>query len=190
MRYVSIDIETLGLSEECDIIEFGAVVDDLENPLLLEDLPIFHAFFKKDRYTGEAYAMSMHTDILRKISQGSDSSDMTLIYPRQLGKLFKSFLKDLDFKISERNSKITINVAGKNFQGFDAHFLRKHTDFYDHINVRSRILDPGPLYYQKGDKNLPSLQECLTRAEIDSHVNHTSVEDSLDVIRLIRKAYL
>ncbi len=32
MRYVSIDIETLGLDPTCcDIVEFGAVIDDLES---------------------------------------------------------------------------------------------------------------------------------------------------------------
>ena len=51
MIYVSIDIETTGVDPKIhDIVEFGAVIDDLANPQPLDKLPRFHALFKKDNY--------------------------------------------------------------------------------------------------------------------------------------------
>ena len=51
MKYVSIDIETTGLHEdECDIIEFGAVIDDLRVMAPISKLPVFHCYFIKEFY--------------------------------------------------------------------------------------------------------------------------------------------
>ena len=71
MLYASIDIETLGLDENyCDIIEFGCVLDDLSDTHDPYTLSRFHCYLTKegDRYQGEAYAMSMHAQILRRIA--------------------------------------------------------------------------------------------------------------------------
>jgi hypothetical protein len=183
MRYVSIDIETLGLDFSCGIIEFGAVIDDLNNPLNLEELPKFHTYLNQDKYLGEPFAMSMHSNILKRIAAREEG--FNYIYPSELGVNFKKFLIDNNFE--EKNNKVTINIAGKNFMSFDNRFLENHTTLNKYVNFRSRVLDPAILYYEKGDNFLPSLQECLNRAEIDSEVRHTAIEDCLDVIKLIRK---
>ena len=40
MKYISIDLETTGLSSEtCEVIEFGAVLDDLTTLQPIESLP-------------------------------------------------------------------------------------------------------------------------------------------------------
>ena len=54
MRYVSIDLETTGLDAiNNDIIEFGAVLDDLADMKPLEELPRFHAYICKEEYRGQ-----------------------------------------------------------------------------------------------------------------------------------------
>lgn len=182
MVYVSCDIETLGLDVSCSIIEFGAVIDDLNNQLPLEQLPKFHTYIIQDQYMGEPFAMGMHTEILKRISKKEEGYNYC--YPSKLGLFFKKFLLENNFQ--EKEGKITINIAGKNFMSFDSKFLEKHTDMDKHIRFRSRVLDPAILYYQKDDTSLPSLQICLDRAGIKSEVKHTAVEDCLDVIKLIR----
>ena len=189
MRYVSIDIETLGLDLSSSIVEIGAVIDDLSKKEPLDKLPTFHCYIKMDSYRGEPYAMSMHSEILKKIAKKEEG--YSYLYPNEVGLTFKKFLINNDFEQDSRNNpkgqkKITINVAGKNFSGFDSRFLEEHTNFHDHVRVRSRIIDPAILFYQEGDRYLPSLDKCLERAGIDKKVDHTAVNDSLDVIRLIR----
>jgi hypothetical protein len=183
MIYVSCDIETLGLDTSCNIIEFGAVVDDLNNQLPLEKLPKFHCYLIQDKYIGEPFAMSMHSEILKRIAKREEG--YSYLYPSQLGNNFKKFLLENNFE--EKKGKITINIAGKNFMSFDSKFLEKHTDMSKHVIFRSRVLDPAVLYFQKGDTSLPSLQTCLERADIKSEVKHNAIEDCLDVINLIRK---
>lgn len=183
MKYVSCDIETLGLDTSCNIIEFGAVLDDLSNPLDIENLPKFHCYIIQNRYIGEPYAMAMHSEILKKIDKKENGYNY--LYPKQLGLEFKKFL--LDNGYIEKNNKITINLAGKNFMGFDNLFLKEHTDFHNHINIRSRVLDPAILYFKLNEDNtLPGLQTCLERASIPNIVKHTAIEDCLDVIQLLR----
>jgi hypothetical protein len=183
MKYVSCDIETLGLDVSCNIIEFGAVLDDLLNPLEIENLPKFHCYIIQNKYVGEPYAMSMHSEILKRLAKKEEG--YTYLYPKQLGAEFKKFL--LNNGYSEKNNKITINLAGKNFMGFDNLFLKEHTDFHKYINIRSRVLDPAILYFKPNeDSTLPGLQTCLERASIKSTVKHTAIEDCLDVIQLLR----
>ena len=184
MKYVSADLETLGLdSDWCDIIEFGAVLDDLEELKPLEELPRFHAYLVKNQYKGEPYAMSMHSKILKRISDRE--SGYTYITPDKLGSAFKKFLINNGYE--EHKQKVSINIAGKNFMSFDDHFLNNLPNFKKHINIRSRSLDPAILFFEKGDQKLPSLGECLKRAGLEKEVSHTSIEDSLDVVKLIRK---
>ncbi len=62
MKYISLDIETTGLSLENDIIEVGLVLDDLHNPKPLKELPRIRVLFRHDRLTGQPYALGMHAD--------------------------------------------------------------------------------------------------------------------------------
>ena len=64
MKYVSIDIETTGINKDfCDIIEFGAIIEDTENQKSYDQSPKFHRYLKPPRpegYRGELYAINMH----------------------------------------------------------------------------------------------------------------------------------
>ena len=187
MKYLSIDIESTGLDmEKCDIIEFGAVLDDLSDPKPLDELKRFHTFCKQEHYNCETTALLMNIEIFKKINKKEEG--FTYHSAHQVGKLFKEFLLKNGF-VAEKD-RVNINVAGKNFMGFDYPFLKLKTDFNKHISVSRRVLDPAILYFQQGDDHLPGLGECLRRAGMDPEVKHTAIDDSLDVIKLIRKKML
>ena len=58
MKYVSIDIETTGLDPEtCQILQVGAVIEDTQNLLPLEELPKFNCIVEHPAYTGSPYAL-------------------------------------------------------------------------------------------------------------------------------------
>jgi oligoribonuclease len=185
MRYISIDIETTGLDpEKNDIIEFGAVIDDLKELKPLEELPRFHTYILKTEYIGQPFPLAMHTQIFKRIADKEPGFQYT--YPNKLGKAFKDFLLQNGFSPKEGSNHITVNVAGKNFAAFDLQFLKRLPKFCDDIRFSTRVLDPSILYFNIDDKRLPDMAECLNRAGIVKAVQHTSIEDALDVIRLLR----
>jgi len=187
MKYVSIDLEMTGLNPDtCDILEFGAVLDDLENPLPLDELPRFHCYFSPmhegGTFRGEPYALQMHPEIFKRIDERREP--YTYLSPKKFGNNFKQFLLKNGYMVNR--DKVTINVAGKNFGSSDLQFLNKQTDLDKHVKISHKILDPGMLYVEKDDTSLPALSNCLQRAGFDSNVSHTAIEDALDVIKLIR----
>jgi len=179
MRYVSIDIETLGLDPDyCDTIEFGAVFDDLVSPI--EKLPHFHCYITRpqNKYRGEAYAMAMHSKILFRIANRDHGFSYT---PYDLlDEVFASWLKDQGFGEDEK-----IIVAGKNFASFDLNFLKK-IGFGNKVNYSHRFLDPGSMFVTSYDNAPPSLKDCLMRAGINKEIDHTALADAVDVIKCIR----
>jgi DNA polymerase III epsilon subunit-like protein len=189
--YVSIDIETLGVDPEtCDIIEFGAVIDDMRSPL--DKLPTFHRYLlppngRKGIYHGQPFAMAMHADKLKKIAEltaGESKSDCLLIPPHWLPLQLYGWLGSNGY---EAESKVKIVVAGKNFPGFDQRFLRRIEGFENRIQISRRVHDPAELYFDpKTDLEPPGLNECLKRAGLDKTVTHNALDDAYDVIRVLR----
>lgn len=180
MRYVSIDIETLGLDpDHCDVIEFAAVIDDFKTPL--EALPKYHCYVTRPdkTYRGEPYAMSMHPIILRRIAE----LEMGFTYMPH-----DCLAEDFDLWLFQNRLKSKIVVAGKNFAAFDMRFLRPLG--FGAIKFCHRFLDPGSMYFDPEiDEVPPDTKECLRRAGITTEVAHTAYEDALDVVRLIRHKY-
>ena len=195
MRYASIDIETLGLdADTCDVIEFGAVLDNLEDQKPLADLPTFHAYIlpygAEDEqvgiYRGEPYAMSMHATILRRIAKRD--AGYQYLRPHELGSAFREFLTQHDYGefLVKGNPKLA--VAGKNFASFDRLFLDR-MGFFEQVPVAHRCFDPGSLYARKDDEKLPNTETCCQRAHITDHQErHDAVYDALTVVKLIRHA--
>jgi oligoribonuclease (3'-5' exoribonuclease) len=179
-KYVSIDIETLGLdSEYCDVIEVGAVLDDLKTPL--DELPQYHCYLTKDdnRYRGEIYAMMMNAAIIERIAKRTPH--YTYMPADYLDESFADWLKTYGVKEAV--------VAGKNFATFDMKFLSK-LNFGTTFKIHRRILDVGSMFYDPFNDDVPpNLEECLKRSGIDKKVNHLAVEDALDVVRCIRYKY-
>jgi DNA polymerase III epsilon subunit-like protein len=183
LKYISIDLEMTGLNEDtCDILEFGAVADDLREMVPLKNLPVFHCYFVKDNYVGEATALSMHPTIFERI--GLRSEGFTYVNAMKFGHMFKQFLSDCGY--DTKRDKITITVAGENFGACDLQFLKRKTDLGKHVKIRHRIIDPAVLYLEPEDDRLPSLDDCLERAGIFDGVNHDAVSDAMDVVKVVR----
>ena len=189
MKYVSIDIETTGLNpERDDLIEFGAVVDDLSNPdVPIEDLPTFHCYNILDFYQGSAYALSMHPIIFRRIAEKDPAYHYC--YNGKIAKVFYDFLDKQDLYKDDQN-RLHVNCAGKNFASFDLQFINNKTDINKgKIKLRHRAIDPSVMFMFVDDESVPGTEECLRRAGLPINMTHTAVEDARDVIRLIRKAF-
>ena len=180
MKYCSIDIETCGLDPEtCDVLEIGAVIDDWFDPKPLDQLPKFHCYISQKSYRGQPFALGMHAEIFKRIS-----------VEKQPHKYYTDFgtvcaLKEfLALKFGDEK----ISVAGKNFSSFDLNFLKK-MPYFDTIKLHHRVFDPSSLYFELGDKELPSSKLCMERAGMQGEVAHTAVEDAMMVVKLLRKHY-
>ena len=180
MKYVSLDLETSGLDTSfCQILEIGAVVDDLDKPhnpeLVAGDF--FHCYVTHPKIVGQPYALMMNADIIKVIAEGKHQNLKT---PDEAADALKKWLQ---FHFGS-SSKVT--AAGKNFQGFDKPFLEAQfpkTDFLFH----HRCFDATTSFYQKGDKALPDLKTCLERANITLPFKlHTALDDARAVIALLR----
>jgi len=179
MKYVSIDLETTGLDPEtCDIIEIGAVIDDLSDPAI--KLPQFHAYVVKESYQGEPYALSMHPKIFKRIATREEGYQY--LQPEEVGKAFFEFLK-------ENGLDGTITAAGKNFASFDAKFLHKLPEFEEWVKIRHRVIDPAMMYWRPEEDGtvLPGTSVCMKRAGISGMVAHTALEDASVVVELVRR---
>ena len=184
-KYCSIDIETTGVNlDNCDIIEFGCVVDELGSTINVNKLPTYHCYFVKQFYQGEPFALSMHSKILKRIADREKG--YTYMSVTKFGNSFKQFLLKNGFELE--NDKVIINVAGKNFGSFDLQFLNKQTDLSKHVIISNRILDPSILFLKNKDKRLPCLSECKKRANMPENVSHDAVSDARDIVVLLRKA--
>lgn len=194
-KYVSIDIETTGVNRGvCDIIEFGAVIDDYFDQKPLADLPKYHSYILPpagQTYTGEPFALSMHSTIFRRIAERE--KPYSYLSPKSLGYSFKLFLTRNGFELEK--DRVTINVAGKNFGSFDYPFLEDKTDLFKHVNIRSRIIDPAVLFLETGDESLPGTSKCKERmakikgSDVNTEVAHTAIDDALDVVSLVRTGF-
>jgi hypothetical protein len=92
--------------------------------------------------------------------------------------------------ITSKTKPVTINVAGKNFASFDKHFIERLPRWKQLIRIRQRIIDPAVIFTDwKNDDSLPSLNKCKERAKIQGEVTHDALEDSWDVIELLRTQY-
>lgn len=202
MDYVSIDLETTGLNPyKCSILEFGAIIDDLNESRAIDKLPRFHTYIVNDNYTGSPYALAMNHKILSKIAglkkeslrcldNYSLSGGRIIENGEQYMKLemlpiyFAKFLEDEGYL--KENGLIHFVAAGKNFAGFDLQFLEKIPAWNDKIRVSHRVFDPGSMYFKMGDEEIPDTKVCMKRAGLKSEVAHNAIDDAKDVIRLIR----
>lgn len=172
-RFVSLDIETLGLGMHAPIIEFGAVVADW---LTGEIVDTFHTYVWHSSYDNcEPYAMSMHPTILRRIAV--EESGYEYVHIDDLAATFGRYLAGRDW----------LPVAGKNVGGFDLPRLRAQCKDWDkHTNFPHQVIDPGMLFWNPvTDEVPPNSTECLRRCGLDTEVSHTALEDAMDVVRMI-----
>jgi hypothetical protein len=198
MKYLSIDIETTGLNPKtCDILQFAAVLEDTSNPKPLEDLPRFEAIFIQDSYKGDPFALSMHSEIFKKIAiarkknlEYCPDNNIHFMIIDFLPTALASFLLKNDCSFREKNSNIYINIAGKNVSSFDIPFLNAKMKDWGGIRFLNRSIDPAILYFDlENDDSLPDMKTCMQRAGIDGEVAHTAMEDALVVVKLLRNKF-
>ncbi len=190
MKYISIDLETTGVNPKLNqILEFGAVIEDTNNPLPYDELPSFQTYIDNgDSLVGSPFALQMNSTILKRIATKEEG--YTYVKPTKLGKLFKKWLQDNNIGSLIDNTKMKITVAGKNFGSFDLQFLNNCKSFNKHIQISKRIIDPAILFVDwENDIELPNLKKCKELSNIEGEVTHNAVEDAIDVIKVLRPSY-
>lgn len=181
-HFISIDIETLGLSLNAPIIEFGAVIANWQTKTILGE---FHTYVVHDSYDNcEPYAMSMHPEILRRI--GNNDPNYWYTHISTLGLDFHCALKPWYSLLLKKGKYL---IAGKNVASFDIPRLRHQCPTWDqYIPCHSRTLDPGMLLWDpKRDDLPPGSNECLSRCGLTKTTQHTALEDARDVAEMIIK---
>jgi DNA polymerase III epsilon subunit-like protein len=75
MKFISIDTETTGLNPEtCQLLSFGAIIEDTEKKLPFDQIPKFHCAIlrgERDILQGELFALNMNKDLIESITQYS-----------------------------------------------------------------------------------------------------------------------
>lgn len=175
MKYISIDIETTGLDpDKHQILEFAAVVDDLENPRPLVSLHIFQRLIRWDDYVINDYCLELHQNLLSLIHRNPPIT----ITIDQLGPEFSAWLYLIGVTVGSDG----YNVAGANFAGFDGLFLKKVPNF---PKWHYRVLDVGNLYFEKSMTKLPGLNDVIPHASA-----HRALPDAMAVVKAVRKKFL
>ena len=189
MKYVSIDIETTGIDpNKHQMIEFGAVIEDTENMIDLDKLPTFRALIQHNDYVVNPYCLTLHTELYKEICSHKENiytKDFVVLKDgKLLGGAFANWLGLNGIDVDKK-----LNVAGKNFNGFDKLFLSKYMDGL--VKFSHRALDPVALFVELNDVNPPNLAECAKRAGIEftGKGYHTAVSDALMVVELLRKGW-
>lgn len=198
MKYVSIDVETTGLDPaKSDVLEIGCILDELSVPLqeypTVKDFQYLRIVIYREQYKTDAYCASLHKELWDEIKK----LDTTRLkeegqFTRLCGHVETEYTTPegaidilLDWLESNGISE-RITSAGKNFGAFDLQHLKKLCLDGQTLPFKHRALDPGQLYYEKGDTELPNLSKCLERAEMKPSALHTALGDAFDVVRLIR----
>lgn len=178
MIYVSIDIETTGLSpENCSIIEFGAVIADSADPTG-KTLGLFHRILRHQQTCWDDYARGINAAWYNEELMGGNA-----INPKELMKQFSYWLA------ANQLDPMKVVVAGKNFYSFDFKFISKLQNYGDRVQFGQRSLDPGILWFNpKTDTGLPNMDECCERAGI-AQPKHRALGDCLTVIQLLHRRW-
>lgn len=190
LKYVSIDLETLGTDHEKDsVIQISAVIDDLSNLKPISELPKFNIYISHPVYTStSAFAMDLNKRIYSILSNhGKD-----VVFADRVAESFYHFINDNHGHYDRDGLKIKILPAGKNFAGFDKLFLNRLPSFEYYIQFSHRVLDPGSMYVTPYDAIIPDIKECMKRSGLDfsNMTLHNALDDATIVVKLIRKKLL
>lgn len=175
MKYVSIDIETLGLNPDAPIIEVACVFVENGECLGEEQTYVCH-----DSYDNcEPYAMAMHPETLKIIADGPQEGTINIDW---VGQWLAHFLDKYGFY-----GKITF--AGKNAAKFDIPMLQRQSKSFDRIKPHHRVLDPGSMYVRRGDDEIQSLSTILESQGLDGTVSHTALDDARAVVAAVERFF-
>ena len=197
MKYVSVDIETTGLDpQKCQVLQIGAVIEDTNRVMPLDQLAKFNCIVEHQEYVGQPTALAMNAKILKVLGDMERLVDKeervnyrkvnNIVPVGMVAQSFSMWLIANGFKATETGA-VKINAAGKNFATFDKLFLQNIIGWTSKIQMRQRIIDPAILFVDWiNDDSLPNLNSCIKRAGLDGEVSHDALDDAIDVIRVIR----
>lgn len=219
MRYLSIDLETTGLdARKHQVIEFGAVLDDLREQKSLELLPSFHAYIlppsnldpdsphvgsggEGKNYLGDPFALQMNARILERIAKREPGYRYLSVdsFHQEFERwciglgLWKEVevgrLRENGAASGYTTQQVKFVAGGKNYGTFDRDFCNTWLGFKS-FRVHHRVVDPAMLFLDPAqDDTPPDLATCLERAGIEATVTHEAVEDALLVVKLLRAAF-
>lgn len=203
MRVFVFDTETTGLDpRKHSIVEIAAYSFDLMRPE--EPTHLFHRYVYPENMVWTAYCLNLHKDLLVQLigktipydHECTIFTDFDCPKAVPADKLFRE-LQTWHTRLGylDRNNKVASMIgAGKNFATFDLPFIQNlpgYTNVFKH-----RSLDPAMAYLEPQDEVPPELKECKKRAVAlggvfdKMEVAHTAVEDVMDVVELLKIAYL
>lgn len=193
MKYVSIDLETTGLSPiEHQVVEIGAVIDDTEKPgVNIKDLPTFRCLIVEQDWRVGPYTAWMHAALWEEMKNVDVLAlkdiiwtDSGYCYARRDRALsaFRMWL------IQEELDPESVICAGKNFNSFDKGFLSEMWG-YSELGFKHRAFDPVTFWTLPEDAEPPNMATCCKRADIPLVGHHTAVEDARTVIKLLRRQW-
>lgn len=180
MKYVSIDIETLGLNRDAPIIEVACVFVKDGKITNEEQTYVCH-----DKYDNcEPYAMALHSDTLRIIDEGPQAAGV--IHINWLDVTIREWLTRNGF-----NPDIEKTIfAGKNAAGFDLPQLKRQCHNFDfQCRPHHRVLDPGPMFTKRGDESVPNLETILADQKLAGQVTHSALDDARATVAAIERFF-
>ncbi len=78
MKYVSIDLETTGLSsEKHQILTFSGILEDTTKLLSYDDAPKFNIYVLREDITGSPFAINMNSEIIERISKYMNTKEQS-----------------------------------------------------------------------------------------------------------------
>jgi hypothetical protein len=206
-------------AENNQILSVGAILEDTTKKLSFEEIPKFHCAIVHKQIIGNPFALNMNRELISLISKYEKDGSVNKNIPQpekikvvtesELSREFYMWLCDngLVAPINPTDSVMNINgksyaaltsqrtptsltFAGKNFGTFDKKFLEKLPGWNKAIRIKSRILDPSILFMDwSNDTELPNLDTCKQRGNVQGIVTHDAIEDAWDVVQLLRKTY-
>jgi oligoribonuclease (3'-5' exoribonuclease) len=192
--YVSVDIETTGLSDESEVLQIAGVIDDGISDI--KDLTTIDLKIKYNKFNhSEPFALMLNAGLIKDMTN-RDLSEQFL-KPEDAANHFLGFLGQAKILTEEYDSLNDIRMrgkiicAGKNYASFDDPKLRLFLEryapaqgkTYDQI-VSYKTLDVGSMYYLDFGYNpsLSQINEITGRKE----VSHDAIDDALDVVYAVR----
>lgn len=192
--YLSVDLETTGISDDCEVIQIAAVLD--EPGVEIDKLKKYNQKIKYKSFHSEPIAMKINQKLINEMASREPEDQALFKHPWEAAGEFLQFLKtssEIIKKWDDNNDcrmRGKIILAGKNVSGFDSpklsRFFDKYTkkleDFEKLISYKT--LDPGSMYYPVFGYNasLSAINELTGRKE----VSHDALDDALDVVYAVR----
>ena len=158
MKFISMDTETTGLNPDtCQLLSFGAIVEDTEKKLPFNQIPKFHCAIlrgERDILQGELFALNMNRNLIERITQYSiaktqeekdeivQKTGMIFLREEEVVKAFYHFLINAGVITPERDATKTVEIInGKTYPMLTTKMKPSH------LNVAGKNFHSGDQAY-------------------------------------------